>query len=168
MYFDIDQILEIPENEVEYAIASMAQEILSRNGSVIALSSDILVFSAPFWRVNGLLYLFVRQLPLGVSHGVIQVVKRQDVSEVRTRICLLWLRVCLSLLLVLLMVTALSPGAGNKTILWSAFIASVLAGGVIYAVAIAETRRYFTKMLLGANSARRNGRAIEQQSRQND
>jgi len=131
MYFDIDHNLEIPEAELEHAFASMAQEILSRNGSVIALSSDILVFSAPFWRVNGLLYWFVRQLPLGVSHGVIQVVKRQSVSEVRIRICLLWLRVCLSLLLLLLIAAALSPGTGNKAILWSAFIASVIAAGVI-------------------------------------
>ena len=151
MYFDIDCQIEISESRLEEAFASAAREISTRRGRVIAMSRDILVFSAPFWRVNGLLYFFVQQLPIGVSHGVLQVIRKNGVCVVRSRISLLWLRICITTIVLLLMATAFKPTAGDKTIIWALLLTSIVVGVGIYAVAIVETRRYFNKLLLGKN-----------------
>ena len=148
MYFDVDHNLEISELRLEDAFASAAQEISERRGRVIAVSKDILVFSAPFWRVNGLLYFFVRQLPIGVSHGVMQRIERNGVCMVRLRISLLWLRLCIAAIVLLLVPALLTPDAGDKTVLLSLLAVSVVGGGLIYMVAVVEARKYFTKILL--------------------
>lgn len=143
MYFDVDHQIEIPESQLESAFASAAQEITRRRGRVIAMSRDILVFSATFLRIYGL-----PRLPLGVSHGVFQVMTRDGVCVIRSRISLLSLRVCITAIVALLLVSTLTPGAGAKAILWTVLLASIVVGGMIYAVAIAQTRKFFKKLLL--------------------
>lgn len=149
MYFDVDQQVEMPQGRFEDCFASAAREICTRNGRVIAVSRDILLFSAPFLRANGLLCLFVKQLPLGVSHGVFQVMAKNSVCVVRYRVSLFWLRVCIAAILLVVMGSIVTPGASDKWIAWAFFLASIVLAGIIYAVCVVRTRRYFTKMLLG-------------------
>lgn len=152
MYFDVTSRVEIPESHLERALATVAREISVRRGRILAMSKDIILFSAPFWRVNGVFYFLVRQLPLGVSHGVFEVVRENGASLVRFRISLFWLRVCIAAIVLLLTTAVLSPSAGNRGTLLIVLLTSVVTASVIYIAAVVETRRYFKRMLLSGVS----------------
>ena len=148
MYFDIDCRVKVVDSELADSLALVAREISKRRGSVIALSTDVLVFSAPFWRVYGLLYFWVHQLPLGVSHGVLHVQREADHFIVRLRISLFWLRLCVTAIVLLLFYAVLNPSFGSQPVLWILLLAGIAVGSVVYAVAVLETRRFFTRLLL--------------------
>jgi hypothetical protein len=149
MYFDLDHQVELSAG-ADDPLARAAEEIRKRRGRIVAASPEILVFSAPFWRANGPLYFFVRQLPLGVSHGVLQVLARDTaVTVVRCRVSLLWLRVCVAALALLLVSAALRPSASERAILWLVLLIGLFAGAAIYAFALVEARRFFEQIILG-------------------
>ena len=146
MYFDVDDQVEITTScQDVFTLATHA--ILERRGSVIARSSDILVFAAPFCRIWGL-----PRLPLGVSHGIFQAIAKDGVYLVRLRVSLLWLRVCLTAMLTLLLAAVLIPGAGRQACLLTLLLATTVAGAAIYVAAVAEARRYFKGILLKSDA----------------
>ncbi len=149
MYFDVDHQIEVAQSRVDEVFAGLTREIRLRRGRVIAVSNDILVFSAPFWRANGLLYFFVRQLPIGVSHGILQIIMTNDTCVVRSRISLFWLRVCIAGIIVLSIAPMFAPGAGGTPVVWALLLTSITGSAIVYGAAVVETRRYFKKLLLG-------------------
>ena len=157
MYFDVDSQIEMPASRVEIAIAAAAREVSARRGSIITVSSHLLFFSAPLWRVNGLLWFVVRQLPLGVSHGLIEVTEKIDsTSIIRIRLSLLWLRASIAGVFLLLLSAVVARGTGDNRALLIALLGSVLGGATIYVAAVVSSRKFFGKLLLGNAEDRNN------------
>ncbi|MFO0898937.1 MAG: hypothetical protein U0836_16050 [Pirellulales bacterium] len=148
MYFDIDHTVTVATWPAEDVLARAASEIERRRGSVLGASPESLVFSAPFWRVNGPLSFLVPQLPFGVSQGVLDVVEKSaDSAAIRCRVSFTWLRVLMAALLLLILNSAIAASARGSNWSWLLFLLGIAAALLIYGLALAGTRRFLDRKL---------------------
>jgi len=111
MYFDVRSTFQLSCDEL--SVNDLANEVQRRNGTVVDVLKDKLVFSAPFWRAYGLLWFCVPQLPFGVSFGIVEAISGESKPTFRISASLFWLRLWLALLCMVLLasvMTALETG----------------------------------------------------------
>lgn len=148
MYFDVDSEVEIPKSSAGNAIAEAAREITERRGIIVAETNEVLVFSATWWRFNGIAWWFIKQLPLGVSHGLIEMTTNDKACLIRFRVSLFWLRINLMIFLFLFAFSLVSASTKGHANLVPFFILGIIALPLIYVAEVCITRRSFRNMLL--------------------
>lgn len=154
MYFDVDHTVTVATGPADDVLARAASEIERRRGSVLGASPDTVVFSAPFWRVNGPLSFLVPQLPFGVSQGVLEVAERSvDSVAIRCRVSFTWLRVLMAVFLLLMLNSAIAASARASNWFWLLFLLGIVAAILVYGIALLATRRFLDRKLFSAAAA---------------
>jgi hypothetical protein len=145
MYFEIDRTLKIGAVNGYSPLPRLAGTITDCRGVVLLMTRDVLVFAGPWYWIHS---LFVRQLPLGVYQGLVEITQLDGATALRLRVSLLNLRLSVMVLMVLFIASL--PAAWEKGYGWvfsAISIVAVVGLLFLYIWMVRRARLWFEELL---------------------